>query len=111
MKPTIIITFRHMDHSPVIEEHARTQLEKLDKFLDNEPSPVVVELVLEAQPVHAHHKIDLLVKSPHYHCFSHDEGPDMYQVLDSVIQKMCTEIRRAKEKRIDNERRGNNRPA
>ncbi|QQR62651.1 hypothetical protein IPH67_04520 [bacterium] len=41
------IVFRHMDHSPAIEELANKHLQKIEHFLENEPTPIYIDLVME----------------------------------------------------------------
>ncbi len=95
------ITFRNMEHSDPIEQHAQKQLEKVKTFLSNEASPVFIDLVLEPSKVHSHHRVELRVKSPHYDIISNYEGPEFYKVLDRVIDVMYQELHEAKRKRID----------
>lgn len=97
----IVVTFRHMDHSPVIDEHVRKQLDRLEKFLEQERTPVSVEMIIEAKPVHSHHIIELRVNTPHFHEVVKDEGSDMYLVIDSVITTMNNQLRRLKERMLD----------
>lgn len=104
--PKISITFRHMEHSPVLEEQARKHLEKLDKFLVSERTPIFIELVLEAQRTHHHHRVELRVKTPHYDLNVHREGPEVYQVLNDVVDIMNNDLREAKRKRIDEDKKG-----
>lgn len=97
------ITFRGMDHSPVIEEHANKQLAKIEHFLENEPTPVYIDLVLEPSKTREHHFIELRVKSPHYDEISNYEhtGTDFYDVLDRVIDVMYRKLLTAKKKLVD----------
>jgi len=95
------ITFRHMDHSDVMENYANEQLAKLEDFLQNEPTPIYINLVLEPSKVHAHHLIELRVKSPNYDLVSNYEGPDFYDVLDHVIDVMYNELHEEKKKHLD----------
>jgi ribosomal subunit interface protein len=92
------IAFRGMEQSPVLEEFAQKHLEKLEKLLSTEPTPVFVDLVLEAHHTHHHHKVELRVITPHYDLIAHHEGPEMYQEVERVTDKMVQEIRRAKER-------------
>jgi ribosomal subunit interface protein len=92
------IAFRHIDSTPVLEEFANKHLDKLQKFLEHERTPVSIDLVLDAATVHAHHKAELRVKTPDYDLVAHHEGPDMYQEIDHVTDIMLGEIRRAKDK-------------
>lgn len=99
------ITFRAMDHSNHIENHANEQLEKIMHFLSNEPTPVHVDLVLEAGRPHAHNKVELRIKTPHYEECVTDEGPHMLQVIDAVIDTMYRLLHEAKRKRVDDRKR------
>lgn len=96
----IKITFRNLDHSAVIEERVRKQLQKLDKFLEKERTPISVNFIIEAHPLHAHHKIELLVKSPNYDLMAFDEGTDLYKLIEQVIDTMLAEMRKAKDKKV-----------
>lgn len=100
------ITFRTMESSDPMREYADKQLEKIVTFLSNEPSPVYIDLVFEPSKVHAHHRIELRVKSPHYDLISNYEGPDFYEVLDRVIDVMYHELHEAKRKMIDERKHG-----
>jgi putative sigma-54 modulation protein len=102
------ITFRSMDHSEALEAFANKQLEKIEKIVEqSEREPIYVEMVLTAGFTHAHHRVEIIVKSPHYDLFASHEGPDMYQEINKVIDKMETELRKHKEKRIDERKEGN----
>lgn len=105
----IRITFRHMDKSDVMENYARQQLAKVVKFLENEPTPVHIDLVLEPSRVHEHHKVELRVKSPHYDVVSEyeHEGVGFYDVLDRVIDTMYKELHEKKRRLLDERKQGN----
>lgn len=86
------IVFRNMDHSAGMENYANEQLAKIEHFLiENEPTPIYLDLILEPSTVHEHNKVELRVKSPHFdlitgHEFNH--GEKFYDVLDRVIDTM-----------------------
>lgn len=94
------IVYKGMDSQPVLEEFANKHLEKIEKLLENQRTPVFIDLVLEASHVHAHHRVTLLVKTPDYDLVANHEGPEMYQEIDRVTDKMIHEIRRAKERLV-----------
>lgn len=98
------ITFRGMDHSPVIEEYCNGQLVKVEEFIKNEREPMYIDLVLEAERTHHHHRVELRIKTPNYDVITHYEGPDMYDVIDRVIDTMYHELREAKRKLNDEEK-------
>ena len=97
------ITFRHMDHSKIMEEYANKQLAKVENFLENENSPVYIDLILEPSKVHEHHRVELRVKSPRYDLIANYEhqGMDFYQTLDHVIDVMYRQLLKQKQKAID----------
>ena len=95
------ITFKGMDHSEVLEIYANQQLEKVEEFLQHERSPIYMDLVFEPSHVHAHHKVELRVKSPNYDRISNYEGTDFYHTLDRVIDVMYQELHKDKQRHID----------
>ncbi len=103
----IKITFHNMPHSDPLEQHAKTKLAKLDEFTHNpsDASPRFVELWLKANKLHPHHAVELHLKTPHLDLHAHDEGADMYVVIDSTIDKMVTLIKKEKEKTRDKYRK------
>lgn len=97
------IMFRHMAHSDSIEQHALQQLEKIEHFLENEPTPCSIDLVMEPSATREHPRIELRVKTPHYDLITHYEhdGMDFYQVLDHVIDVMYRLLHEEKQKYVD----------
>ncbi len=93
------ITFRRMEPSTVIEEFINAKLDKFEELLGSERSPVSVSVVIDTHPTHAHNKVDVLVDTPDYNLIANHEGQDVYVEIDTVMDKMLREIRRAKEKR------------
>ncbi len=102
-------TFRGMDHSKVLEDHANKQLAKIEHFLANDKTPQQLDLVLQPAKTHAHHHVELRITTPTYHVISSHEGPEFYQVLDHVIDVAYRQLLDQKEKKID-ERKADGRP-
>ncbi len=100
------IAYRGIESTPVLEEFINSHLEKIEHLLEHEPTPVTIDVILEPSTVHAHHRVEIVVKTPHYDLVAHHEGPEMYQEIDRVTDKMIREIRKAKEKRIDQQKKG-----
>jgi len=98
------ITFRNMDHSKVIEKYANEKLQRIEKFLQHERSPVYIDLLLEPSKVHAHNRVELRIKTPQYNLVSNFEGPEFYPVLDRVIDVMYEDLHKKKEEKVDNKR-------
>lgn len=98
------ITFRNMDHSDVMEQYINQQLAKIEEFLENERTPIYIDIVLEASKVREHPRAELRVKAPHFDLISNYEhtGDDMYDVIDRVIDIMYHELHEYKKKECDN---------
>lgn len=97
----ITVTFRGMDHSNAIQEYAQEALEKVFKFIEKEPEPIKFEIILEAHRQHHHHKVEIRMHSKHFHFMIHHEGPDLYQEIDWVVKHLVDEIKKQKNKHLD----------
>lgn len=97
------ITFRNMDHSDIMEQYVNQQLAKVEKFLENEPTPISIDMVLEASKTREHPHVELRIKTPHFDCISNYEktGVDMYDVIDRVIDIMYKQLHELKSKEDD----------
>jgi ribosome-associated translation inhibitor RaiA len=98
------ITFRGMEHSVPTEKHAHEQLAKIEHLLENEQTPIYLNLVLEAGRPHAHHKAELHVKSPHYDIFVEEEGPHLIQIMDTVIDTVYRKMQEKKKQLMQEHR-------
>ena len=90
-----------MDHSTVMEGYANEQLVRIENFLQNEHPPIYIDLILEPSKIHAHHRIELRVKSPRFDLISNYEGPEFYEVLDRVIDVMYETLHQKKKELKD----------
>jgi ribosome-associated translation inhibitor RaiA len=95
------ITFRHMDHVPDVDNYANGALERIVDALSNERSPVTIELVLSPGRPHAHHEVELLVKSPNYHIICKEEGPHFFQLIDKACDVVYRKIHERKKQLLD----------
>jgi|SaaInlLV_10m_DNA_2_1039722.scaffolds.fasta_scaffold53230_1 ribosomal subunit interface protein len=99
----IKISFQNMDHSNPLESHAKEKLGKLESILNvgEKMSPFFVELFLTAKKTHANHSGELHLKTPIYDLHTHEEGHDLYVVVDNVIDKMISLVKKEKTKTRD----------
>ncbi len=98
------IAFRNMDHSDVMEQYANQQLDKIEKFLQEERSPILINLTLTASHVNEHPTVELMVKTANYDRvvkYEH-EGMELYDVLDRVIDTMYKKLLEDKKRLHDN---------
>ncbi|MCK4264780.1 ribosome-associated translation inhibitor RaiA [Candidatus Babeliales bacterium] len=104
------IEFHNMDHSTPLEQHANQKLEKINDLLkkDEVPTPQFLEVWLKALGQHPHHSVEIHLKTPQFDLNAHDEGNDLYVVLDNVIDKVISLLKKHKEKNIDKQRKAKN---
>jgi ribosomal subunit interface protein len=97
------ILFRGVGETDVLQEYANQQLEKIEHFLQEERSPIHIDLICEPSKLREHSRVELRVKTPHYDLVTHYEfqGEAFYDVLDRVIDTMYRELHEAKQKMVD----------
>lgn len=99
------VVFKNMQHSEVIENFAQQKLEKVEKLLSSERTPISINLVIEGHNVHAYNKIELIISTADFKLIAHHEGSDIYNEINTVIDKMVEEIRSAKEKKAEEKKK------
>jgi ribosomal subunit interface protein len=99
-----------MDHSDPIEQHTREKLEKLHELLKKDAGrpPFFVEFWLKANKLHPHHSTELHLKTSLFDLHAHDEGTDMYVVIDNTIDKMVRLVKKEKQKQHDKLKKAGN---
>ncbi len=97
----IRISFRNMEHSDALTQYTNEALEKVYKFIEREPEPIQIDVILEAHRQHAHHKVEIRMNSKHYHFLLAHEGPDIYLLIDHVIKILIEDIKKTKGKNLD----------
>lgn len=97
------IEFHNMDHSSPLEDHASQKLSKIEDLLSKEQygTPQHIDLWLKSNKLHPHHSVEIHLKTPQFDLNAHDEGTDMYVVLDNAIDKMVRLLKKHKEKSVD----------
>lgn len=105
----IQITFSGMDHSAGLEGHALAQLAKVERLLEHtEKTPITIHMIITSGFTHAHHKVELLVKSPDYNLVAHEENTDAYEAINHVVTKAYSELTKTKERLVDLRKKGKN---
>lgn len=100
------ITFRSMEHTPVMDSYIEEQLAKVEELLSHEREPIVLEVVVEPHSLRAHHRASILIKSPRFDVFVDKFGADMYQVISTAIDDAYEMARKQKEKFVDEDKKG-----
>lgn len=99
------IFFHEMEHSAAIESKAQELMQKIYKFLEHEREPIYIHLTIEAGRPHAHHQVEVRVKSPNYELMVKDEGPDIYLLLNQMIDLMYKRLHEKKEELVRERRK------
>ncbi len=96
------VTFRHMEASDALKEHAREKLEKIKKYF---PDPIMAHVVLSMQRGYQHHA-DVNIQLHNGLVLKGTENTeDMYSSIDLVMAKIERQVRRYKEKIRGHEKR------
>ncbi len=100
------VTMRHMDHVPDVENYAHDALERIIQALNGEKSPIYLDLIVEPGRPHAHHQVELLIKTPSLNIVYKEEGLHVFQLIDRACDMAYKKIHEEKKKRIKNIRNG-----
>ena len=95
-----------MPHSDPMEAHSREKIQKIEEILHEEAdfTPFNIDLKLNANAQHVHHRAELHLKTAHFDLHTHEECPDMYVAIDSAIDKMVELAKKERDKRRDKNR-------
>jgi ribosomal subunit interface protein len=99
------IFFHEMTSSPAMEKKAQDLMQKVYKFLESEREPIYVHITFSAGRPHAHHEVEVRVKSPNYEVMVKREGPQLYALLDEVVDLLYDQLLDAKEKLVRTRRK------
>ena len=89
------VTFRHMEGSDALKDHARDKLEKIKKFF---PDPISAHVVLSTERGYQH-CADVNIQLHNGLVIKGSEtSEDMYSSIDLVMAKIERQVRRYKEK-------------
>lgn len=91
MEPTF--TFRNLDASDYIKEHARQKISKLDKYL---LKPIAAHVILTVD--RHEHKVEITLVDMGREYVSVEKSADMMASIDNAVHKIETQLRKAKDK-------------
>lgn len=91
----IDVSGKHFEITPAIGAHAEKKAERLHKYYDGVQS---IEVIIEPAP-HDQFGVELRVDVEKHDTFvAHDEGGDVYLMIDSACDKMVRQLTDFKEK-------------
>ena len=91
----VSVTFRQMDPTPALKDHATDRVEKIAKYVaDLESSDATVVLSIEKYM----HKADITINSRGLLIRGSEKSDDMYASIDRAIDKIERQLKRYREK-------------
>ncbi len=87
------ITFRHLDSTEALKDHARAKVEHIQRYIDR-PSEAHVVLYLE----NLEHKADINLKAGPFLLRGRATSGDMYASIDAAAERIERQLKKHKEK-------------
>lgn len=91
----ISITFKNVPSSDALKSHVDKKLNKLDKMLD---APAEAQVVLAVEKFRSIAEINLTCNKLKIHARGEAEENNMYSAIDSLAEKVKTQITKFKDK-------------
>lgn len=92
----ITVTFRHVDPTPALRQHAEEKLRRLKKYLHR---PVDAHVILSVTK--ERHTAEVTLNADHESMFAKEVTHDLYSAIDLAVNKLEHQAQRVKEKRED----------
>ena len=100
MSLRIDLTDRHEQHPDDVKDYARQKVEKLVRFFDQVHH---IEIVLDKE--RDDHTVEVIVSASHnMHFVGHATNPSVMACIDRVVDKLESQVRKAKERLKDHHR-------
>jgi ribosome-associated translation inhibitor RaiA len=102
----VLITVRGIDNkeaekSQSIRNYIDESLQKMKKILANEKSPITIEVVAMVVEPNPNHEVEIRIFRPHDNFGVKRKGPELYKVIDEVVDIAFREAIQRKERFID----------
>lgn len=98
----VSVTFRHMDASDSLRDHAVEKVERIvSKYLKN---AVEAHVILSSNPHRQHNMAEINIHAAHYDISAHAENADLYAGIDMAVVKVEAQLRKHKDR--VNDRKG-----
>ena len=92
----VTVTFRHVDPTPALRQHAEDKLRRLKKYLHR---PVDAHVILSVTK--ERHTAEVTLNADHESMFAKEVTHDLYSAIDLAVSKLEHQAQRVKEKRED----------
>jgi putative sigma-54 modulation protein len=92
----VTVTFRHVDPTPALRQHAEEKLQRLKKYLHR---PLDAHVILSVSK--ERHTAEVTLNADHESMFAKEVTHDLYSAIDLAVNKLEHQAQRVKEKRED----------
>jgi putative sigma-54 modulation protein len=92
----VTVTFRHVDPTPALRQHAEEKLQRLKKYLHR---PVDAHVILSVAK--ERHTAEVTLNADHESMFAKEVTHDLYSAIDLAVSKLEHQAQRVKERRED----------
>ena len=92
----VTVTFRHVDPTPALRQHAEEKLQRLKKYLHR---PVDAHIILSVTK--ERHTAEVTLNADHESMFAKEVTHDLYSAIDLAVSKLEHQAQRVKERRED----------
>lgn len=98
----ITISFRHLEHTPSLDDRIHEKTEKLAKYLDGKTH---VKWSCYVKEGNHYAEVDLI--GPHFEHHAHGHTDSLYKTIDVVVAKLEKQLHKQKDKWKDRRRHQN----
>ncbi|MBL7664924.1 MAG: ribosome-associated translation inhibitor RaiA [Bacteriovoracaceae bacterium] len=92
------ISFKHMEHTPDLDEWIHAKTEKLDKYMDGN-----IDVQWTCYVNSGKHFAEIKLIGPKFEYHAKADSDSMYKTLDLVVDKIETQLKKKKSKWKDHE--------
>ncbi|HAU30480.1 MAG: hypothetical protein UV79_C0004G0035 [candidate division TM6 bacterium GW2011_GWF2_43_17] len=100
------IFFGGCERTKVFDDHLNEQLKKIERFLEAEPSPRIIEVNVHFHAPRSLYEVRARVKTRNYDCFAEHSGTDYYAEVNEVVDRLYTQLRNQNQKINQQHKRG-----
>ncbi len=93
----VTVSFRHLDHTPALDERIQEKSEKIAKYLDGN---LHLKWSCEVKDGREHYaEVEVLGPKFDYHAKAHSDS--LYKTIDLVVAKIEKQVQKKKEKMLN----------
>ena len=89
----VTITFRHLDHTPSLDERIQEKSDKLSKFLGGKS-----HIKWSCYVKEGNHYAEVDLQGPNYNYHATGYSDSLYKTIDQVVSKIEKQLQKKKEK-------------